>query len=72
MKYWVHENRHNNYVVIHEESCTNCNYGRGLHGGVYANPRSGQWCGPYESQQEAFVKAESTCRPLDSCSRCSQ
>ena len=70
MKYWVYEDKAgNNLAIVHEETCSHCNYGEGRgHGRI---PGESEWHGPYDTIKEAFRKARATGRKeFRGCGHC--
>lgn len=73
MSYYIYENWTHRRVVIHLNSCSFCNEGRG----VIPNHtnQNGQWLGSFNSYQEALQRAKNihtTEEYLDllNCSKC--
>ena len=60
MRYWVYDNPGNGQALVHEETCSHCNYGEGMgHGRILGES---EWYGPYDTIEEALQKARSTGR----------
>ena len=69
MRYWVYENWTHDKAIIHEESCSYCNHGHGIHGG--ASVRNGQWHGSFADRAVAEAKAKATGRSeVRGCKSC--
>ena len=60
MKYWVYENFVHDFAKVHKESCSYCNYGKGIFGG--GKRPTGQWHGPLSSRDKAVRVGRETGR----------
>ncbi len=70
MDYWVYENWTHKKAIIHEETCSYCNAGQGIHGG--APGRNGQWHGPISTYADAKASAKRTGQAeIRRCKTCS-
>lgn len=59
-EFWVYENWPNKAATVHRGSCSFCNEGRGLFG--RSSTASGRWLGPFDTLDEAMMRAEQTGR----------
>jgi hypothetical protein len=53
---------------IHYDSCSYCNYGKGIH--PNATARNGKWHGPFGTYETAYRAAKGTGRPVSNCKIC--
>lgn len=68
MTYHVYVNETNDYAMIHESDCSDCNLGEGKQ--VAAGKENGYWNGPIQNKQDAFLVALHKAKAISECQHC--
>ena len=67
--WWVYENWTHKKAIVHDDKCSFCNAGEGIHAG--SSNRNGRWLGPFDTEDEATKVAQNTKQTrIDRCRIC--